>query len=77
VCSFAYAAVFAMGAFIGILLEEKLSIRMVIVRVICQHDVSELDKSLQEDQYGVTTHDAEESKTREDYLRSDPPGRPS
>ncbi|PNX45566.1 MAG: hypothetical protein BV459_08160 [Thermoplasmata archaeon M11B2D] len=59
ICSVAYAAGFAMGAFIGILLEEKLSIGMVMVRVICKHDVSELVKSLQDAQYGVTTHDAE------------------
>jgi len=58
-CSLAYAGGFALGAFIGILIEEKLSIGMVMVRVICKHDVSELVKSLREAQYGVTIHDAE------------------
>ena len=58
-CSLAYAGGFALGAFIGILIEEKLSIGMVMVRVICKHDVSELVKALREAQYGVTIHDAE------------------
>jgi len=58
-CSLAYAGGFSLGAFIGILIEEKLSIGMVMVRVICKHDVSELVKTLREAQYGVTIHDAE------------------
>jgi len=57
--SLAYAGGFAMGAFIGMLIEEKLSIGMVMVRIICKHDSSELVKSLREAEYGVTTHDAE------------------
>lgn len=59
VCSLAYAGGFSMGAFIGMLIEEKLSIGMVMVRVICKHDASELIRSLRDSQYGVTTHDAE------------------
>jgi uncharacterized protein YebE (UPF0316 family) len=59
VCSLAYAAGFSMGAFCGMLIEEKLSIGMVMVRVICKHDATELIKSLQSAEYGVTTHDAE------------------
>ena len=61
-CSLAYAGGFAMGAFFGMLLEEKLSIGMVMIRIICKHDASELIKSLQEAEYGVTTHDAEGMK---------------
>jgi uncharacterized protein YebE (UPF0316 family) len=59
VCSLAYAGGFAMGAFFGMVIEEKLSIGMVMVRIICKHDASELIKSLRDAQYGVTTHDAE------------------
>jgi uncharacterized protein YebE (UPF0316 family) len=59
VCSLAYAGGFAMGAFFGMLIEEKLSIGMVMVRIICKHDTTELIKSLTEANYGVTTHDAE------------------
>jgi uncharacterized protein YebE (UPF0316 family) len=58
-CSLAYAGGFAMGAFFGMLIEEKLSIGMVMVRIICKHDTTELIKSLTEANYGVTTHDAE------------------
>jgi len=58
-CSLAYAGGFSAGAFVGMVIEEKLSIGMVMVRVICKHDASELIKSLQEAEYGVTTHDAE------------------
>lgn len=58
-CSLAYAGGFAMGAFFGMLLEEKLSIGMVMIRIICKHDASELIKSLRDAEYGVTTHDAE------------------
>ncbi|VVB60415.1 Uncharacterised protein [uncultured archaeon] len=59
VCSLAYAGGFSIGAFIGMLIEEKLSIGMVMVRVICKHDATELIKTLREADYGVTTHDAE------------------
>lgn len=58
-CSLAYAGGFALGAFIGMLIEEKLSIGMVMVRIICKHDSSELIRSLKDSEYGVTTHDAE------------------
>ncbi len=58
-CSLAYAGGFSAGAFVGMVIEEKLSIGMVMVRVICKHDASELIKSLREAEYGVTTHDAE------------------
>jgi uncharacterized protein YebE (UPF0316 family) len=40
-------------------IEEKISIGMVMVRIICKHDASELITSLRNAQYGVTTHDAE------------------
>jgi len=59
VTSLAYAGGFATGAFVGMLIEEKLSIGMVMVRIICKHDTTELVKSLREANYGVTTHDAE------------------
>jgi len=59
ITSLAYAGGFATGAFVGMLIEEKLSIGMVVVRVICKHDTTELIKSLRDANYGVTTHDAE------------------
>jgi len=59
ICSLAYAGGFAMGAFFGMFIEEKLSIGMAMVRIICKHDATELIKSLTDADYGVTTHDAE------------------
>jgi uncharacterized protein YebE (UPF0316 family) len=59
ITSLAYAGGFATGAFVGMLIEEKLSIGMVVVRIICKHDTTELVKSLRDANYGVTTHDAE------------------
>jgi uncharacterized protein YebE (UPF0316 family) len=58
-CSLAYAGGFALGAYVGMILEEKLSIGMVMIRVIIKHDATELIKSLQEAEYGITIHDAE------------------
>ncbi len=58
-CSFAYAAGFATGNFLGIVLEEKISLGFVLVRIISKHDAIELIKALQSQNYGVTTHDAE------------------
>jgi len=58
-CSLAYAAGFSTGSFMGILIEEKLSIGTVMVRVICKHDTTELVTSLRGANYGVTTHSAE------------------
>jgi len=58
-CYFAYAGGFAMGNLLGILIEEKLSIGLVIVRIIARHDHNELIEYLKSENYGVTTHDAE------------------
>ncbi|MEM0467494.1 MAG: DUF2179 domain-containing protein [Candidatus Thermoplasmatota archaeon] len=59
VCSIAYAAGFAIGNFLGILIEEKISIGFVLVRIITKHDATELVDVLRSQNYGVTTHDAE------------------
>ncbi|MFH1101062.1 MAG: DUF2179 domain-containing protein [Methanobacteriota archaeon] len=59
VCSIAYAGGFATGTFIGMLIEEKLSIGTVILRVITKHDNTKLVGCLRENGYGVTTVDAE------------------
>ncbi|MBN1281340.1 MAG: DUF2179 domain-containing protein [Candidatus Thermoplasmatota archaeon] len=59
VCYLAYAGGFALGSFLGIVLEEKLSLGMVMIRIICKHDTTELVTTLREAGYGVTTHDAD------------------
>ena len=58
-CSLAYAAGFATGNFFGVILEEKISIGMVTIRITCKHDTTQLVDSLRAEQYGVTTIDAQ------------------
>jgi uncharacterized protein YebE (UPF0316 family) len=58
----AYAAGFATGTYVGITLEEKLSLGTVLVRVITKRDSTGLIDALKEADYGLTTHAAEGSQ---------------
>lgn len=58
----AYGGGFAMGNYIGMVIEEKLSIGNVIIRIIPTKDTSELIKFLRESNYGVTSVQAEGSR---------------
>ncbi len=51
----AYAAGFATGNYIGMLLDEKLAIGHELIRVITKVDSTDLAKSLREAGFGVTT----------------------
>lgn len=53
-CYIAYAGGYAAGNYFGILLEEKLSIGTVVIRVIPQKDTTELIAHLRAQNYGVT-----------------------
>lgn len=53
-CYIAYAGGYAMGNFFGILLEEKLSIGTVVIRVIPKKDTTALIEYLRKQAYGVT-----------------------
>jgi uncharacterized protein YebE (UPF0316 family) len=53
-CYLAFAAGYAAGNYFGILLEEKLSIGTVVIRVIPKKDTTELIKHLRSENYGVT-----------------------
>ncbi len=55
----AYGAGFAMGNYVGIRLEEKISIGTVLIRIIPKKDTTELVKHLREIGFGVTTMAAE------------------
>jgi uncharacterized protein YebE (UPF0316 family) len=55
----AYAGGFATGTFVGITLEERLSLGMVIVRIITKKDCSPLIDRLKAENYGLTLLDAE------------------
>jgi uncharacterized protein YebE (UPF0316 family) len=59
VCTLAYAAGFALGNLLGIIIEEKLSIGLVLIRIITKHDVERLVDCLKKEKYGVTLVDAE------------------
>jgi uncharacterized protein YebE (UPF0316 family) len=58
----AYGAGFAAGNFVGILLDEKLSLGTVLVRIIPKKDTSLLVARLQELNFGLTTMAADGSK---------------
>jgi|APMed6443717190_1056831.scaffolds.fasta_scaffold50938_2 uncharacterized protein YebE (UPF0316 family) len=53
-CYIAFAGGYASGNYFGILLEEKLSIGTVVIRVIPRRDTSELIKHLRDLNFGVT-----------------------
>jgi len=55
VCYIAYAGGFAMGNFVGICIAERLSLGVVILRVVTKKDAGELIKSLSESEYGATS----------------------
>ena len=56
---FAYALGFALGNYIGIIIEQKLAIGIVVVRVVTATDASELIDFMKKSNYGVTVVDAE------------------
>jgi uncharacterized protein YebE (UPF0316 family) len=58
----AYGAGFATGNFIGMLLEEKISLGTVIIRVILSRQSPELINELKTQNFGLTLVDAEGSK---------------
>jgi uncharacterized protein YebE (UPF0316 family) len=59
ICYFAYAAGFAVGNYVGIIIEEKLAIGMLVVRVIMTKDEHQLKEHLADAGFGVTVVDAE------------------
>jgi len=58
----AYAGGFAAGTYIGMFIENKLAIGMLVVRAIVPNHVHELTKTLSENGYGVTRVDAHGSQ---------------
>ncbi len=55
----AYGAGFAVGNYAGIVLEEKISLGNVLIRIIPRFDTTELIDHLRNEGYGVTAFDAE------------------
>jgi len=58
-CYLAFAGGFALGNYLGVLIEKKLAIGSVVVRIITPRDVRVLMEGLQAAEYGVTTIDAQ------------------
>jgi uncharacterized protein YebE (UPF0316 family) len=52
-----YAFGYVIGTYIGILIEEKMAIGRVIVRIITKKDATELVETLRVTGYGVTSFD--------------------
>ncbi len=69
-CYIAYGAGFAMGNFIGITLEEKLSIGTSIIRVILPGQSNELIDALKSHNFGLTILDADGAKGKVKILFS-------
>jgi uncharacterized protein YebE (UPF0316 family) len=59
VCYIAYGAGFATGTFVGMAIEEKLSLGLTSVRIITKEDPAELMQFLRQHNYGVTSIDGE------------------
>jgi uncharacterized protein YebE (UPF0316 family) len=57
-CYLAYGGGFAMGNYVGLLIEEKLAVGMVLLRVIIQGDPSTLVEHLSKENFGVTNVEA-------------------
>ncbi len=56
-CYIAYAGGFAMGNYVGIQIADKLSLGIVLIRVITEKDASQLVELLKSADYGVTSVD--------------------
>lgn len=62
ICYFAYAGGFATGNLVGMIIEEKLAVGVVVLRIIMQKGIDELTNGLSEAGFGYTKVDAHGSK---------------
>src|SRR5712692_5804300 len=53
-CSFAFAAGFALGNYLGVLIDQKLALGCLVVRVVTARDPADLVEALKRSGYGVT-----------------------
>lgn len=65
---FAYALGFSLGSFVGMTIERRLSLGMVIIRVISALETEELSNFMRSEGYGVTVLDAEGASGRVNVL---------
>ncbi|HHU23414.1 MAG TPA: DUF2179 domain-containing protein [Clostridiales bacterium] len=57
-CFFAYSGGFAMGNFVGILIEDKLAMGTLVIRIIIANNETDIQKKLYDAGFGVTSIDA-------------------
>jgi len=67
-CYIAYGGGFAAGTYIGLLIEEKLAIGTLLVRIITRREADGLIRELRDLGYGVTTIPATGSSGRVDVI---------
>jgi uncharacterized protein YebE (UPF0316 family) len=60
-CYFAYAAGFATGNYIGLIIEERLAMGIVKIQIITRKSADELIVNLKNAGYGITYHEAKGS----------------
>jgi len=70
VCYFGYAAGFASGNYVGLLIEERLAVGNLMIRIITNKDGEALAKILNSHGYGATIIDAEGSSGKVNILYS-------
>jgi uncharacterized protein YebE (UPF0316 family) len=64
VCYIAYASGFALGNFVGIIVEERLAMGIVVIRIITRQEAPQLIDALRQAGHGVTNIPAEGSRGR-------------
>lgn len=69
-CFLAYGAGFAVGNYVGMWVEEKLSLGMVILRVVLRKDHYKLEEFLKSKDYGYTVVDGKGSREKVKILFS-------
>ena len=70
VCYVAFAAGFAAGNFIGMLIEERIAIGTLLVRITTPKDAHELLKTLCDNGFGATLQEGEGSKGKVNIIQS-------
>lgn len=58
-CYFAWAAGFATGTYVGLLIEERLALGLQVIRIITNQNCDSLLESLKHENHGVTVIDAQ------------------
>lgn len=56
-CYLAFAGGFAMGTYVGLLIEERLALGLQVIRIITHQNCEELIRALKNENYGITVVD--------------------